>query len=97
MPDADPDRIVHCIKLKQDLPGLKNPPFQSELGKYIYENVSKDAWDLWLKESPRLINTYGLVLGSREGNEQLLKQLRLWLGLEEGEMLPTAWRPPEKS
>ena len=97
MPEADPNRTVHCVKLQKDLPGLKSAPFPNDLGQYIYENVSKEAWDMWLQESVRFINTYGWKLGSREGNEALLKQLRLWLGLEEGEALPTAWRPPEKS
>ena len=36
MPAADPDRIIHCIKLDKDLPGLLKPPFPSELGKRIF-------------------------------------------------------------
>ncbi|MCA9528809.1 MAG: oxidative damage protection protein [Myxococcales bacterium] len=96
MPAADPNRIVHCVKLDKDLPGLARPPFKNQLGQYIYEHVSKQGWDLWLQESVRYINTYRVDLSSREGTEFLLNQLRIWLGLEEGELAATAWRPPSE-
>jgi len=96
MADADPNRIVHCIKLKKDLPGLLRQPFPNDLGKHIFENVSKEAWDLWVSESVRYINTYRMDLQTRAGTEQLLKLMRVWLGMEEGEMLPTAWTPPKE-
>ena len=76
------------------LPGLAKPPFPNELGQWIYENVSKDAWDRWLQESVRYINTYGWELNKPEDAERLVEQLRIWLGLDEGEMLQTAWTPP---
>jgi Fe-S cluster biosynthesis and repair protein YggX len=96
MPEADPNRIIHCVKLDQDLPGLARPPFPNELGKEIYERVSKEAWDQWLEESVRYINTYRVDLSSREGTEFLMKQLRIWLGLDQGELAATAWTPPEE-
>jgi Fe-S cluster biosynthesis and repair protein YggX len=96
MPEADPNHIVHCIKLDKDAPGLKAPPFSNELGQYIHANVSKEAWDEWLQESVRYINTYRVDLSSREGMEFMFKQLRIWLGLEEGDMAQTAWTPPEE-
>ena len=95
MPEADPNRLVHCIKLGKELPGLVRPPFPNEMGQLIYEKVSKEAWDLWLQESVRYINTYRVDLSSREGTEFMLKQLRIWLGLDEGEQAATAWTPPQ--
>jgi len=96
MPQADDNRLVHCRKLDKELPGLAKPPFQNELGQWIFENVSKEAWDLWLQESVRYINTYRVDLSSREGTEFMLKQLRIWLGIEEGELAATAWTPPKQ-
>lgn len=96
MPEADPSRIIHCAKLKQDLPGLLKPPFPTELGKLIFENVSKEAWDQWLKESVRYINTYRVDLSSKQGQEFMVKQMKVWLGLEEGELAATAWSPPKE-
>ena len=97
MPDANPDRLVECRKLGDTLPGLAKPPFPNELGQWIYDNVSKQAWDRWLQESVRYINTYGWELNKPQDAERLVEQLRIWLGLDEGEMLQTAWTPPQAS
>ena len=42
-------RTVHCIKLNREAEGLDFPPYPGELGKRIYENVSKEAWAGWIK------------------------------------------------
>ena len=42
-------RMVHCIKLGREAEGLDLPPYPGELGKRIYENVSKEAWQAWLR------------------------------------------------
>mgnify|MGYP001183347802 FL=1 len=96
MPEADPNRLVHCIKLDKELPGLARPPFPNEVGQLIFERVSKEAWDLWLQESVRYINTYRVDLSSREGTDFMLNQLKIWLGIEDGELAATAWTPPEE-
>ena len=87
------DRIVHCRLLKQDLPGLARPPYKNELGKRIYEEVSKEAWDRWLKDSVKYINTYRLDLASPEGQKFMLKQAAIYFGFEEGDLAPTAFTP----
>ncbi len=93
MPEADLTRMVHCIKLNKELPGLTRAPFPTEFGTFIYEKVSKEAWDMWLAESVRYINTYRVDLSSKDGTEFMLRQLKIWLGLEDGEMAQTAWVP----
>lgn len=95
MPEADESRIVHCQKLKKDLPGLKKPPLQNALGQKIFEHVSKEAWDMWLKDSVKLINTYRVDLASKEGQSFMMKQMDVYFGFEEGEIAPTAWTPPK--
>ncbi len=95
MAEADPDRLVECVKLGKSLPGLKRQPFPNEMGKRIFETVSKEAWDQWLQESVRYINTYRVDLSSKDGTEFMLKQLRVWLGWEEGELAQTAWVPED--
>ena len=42
-------RMVKCIKLGRDAEGLDTLPYPGELGKKIFENVSKEAWQQWLK------------------------------------------------
>ncbi len=93
MPEADPTRMVHCVKLKEELPALAKAPLPNDLGEYILGHLSKQGWDQWLQESVRFINTYQVDLSSKEGTEFMLKQLRVWLGLEEGDLAETAWTP----
>src|SRR5690348_5574908 len=87
------DRIVHCKKLDKDLPGLDRPPYKNELGKQIYESVSKEAWAMWLKDSVKFINTYRLDLASPEGQKFMLKQASIYFGFEEGDLAQTAFVP----
>ena len=40
--------MVQCVLLGKEAPGLDKPPYGGELGKRIYENVSKEAWQMWV-------------------------------------------------
>ncbi len=86
-------RIVHCIKLKKDLPGLTRPPYRNELGKQIFDQVSKEAWDQWLKDSVKFVNTYRVDLATTEGQKFMFKQAAVYFGFEEGDMAQTAFVP----
>ncbi len=87
--------MVNCIKLGRELPGLPFKPLPTELGQKIFENVSMQAWQMWLTESPRYINTYRIDLQSEEGKAFLEKQMKIFFGFEKGENVETAWTPPE--
>jgi Fe-S cluster biosynthesis and repair protein YggX len=54
-------RIVHCVLLGQDLPGLDKPPHPGELGRRIYDHVSKEAWQRWVRHQVMLLNEYRLT------------------------------------
>ena len=86
-------RMVKCMKLGKELPGMPFKPFPNEFGQEIYDNVSMEAWQMWLAESPRYINTYRVDLQSTEGQEFLRNQMRVFFGFEEGELAETAWVP----
>jgi Fe-S cluster biosynthesis and repair protein YggX len=60
------DHKVFCAKLKQELPGLPEPPFDSELGKKIYDNVSQQAWGQWMEHCKMLLNEYRLNPARRQ-------------------------------
>ena len=53
-------RMVKCIKLGKEAEGLDYPTYPGELGKRIWENVSKEAWKLWLGHQTMLMNEYRL-------------------------------------
>jgi Fe-S cluster biosynthesis and repair protein YggX len=67
-------RVVKCVKLGQELPGMMYKPFNNELGQRIYENVSQQAWMMWLEYSTRIVNEFRLDLGSAAGQKLLLEQ-----------------------
>ncbi len=52
--------MVHCVKFDKELPGLDRVPWKGDLGKRVYENISKDAWKLWLEHSKMVMNEYRL-------------------------------------
>ena len=91
------DRIVHCALLKKDLPGLDRAPFRNELGQRIYNEISKEAWQQWLKDSVKFINTYRVDLASPEGQTFMAKQCAIYFGFEKGEVAQTAWTPEQKA
>ena len=55
-------RTVHCVKLGREAEGLDFPPYPGELGKRIFENVSKEAWAQWLRQQTMLVNENRLSL-----------------------------------
>jgi Fe-S cluster biosynthesis and repair protein YggX len=65
-------RTVHCIKLDCDSEGLEKPPFKGSLGERIFQNVSAQAWRIWLDHSKMLINEFRLDLTSEAGQ-------RIWM------------------
>ena len=54
-------RQVNCVLLGTEAEGFDRPPYPGELGKRIYENVSRQAWQQWLRHQTMLINEYRLV------------------------------------
>ena len=53
-------RMVQCVKLGREAEGLDRPTYPGDLGKRIFDNVSKEAWQQWLKQQTILINEYRL-------------------------------------
>ena len=86
-------RMVHCVKFGKEMEGLPRPPFNGELAKKIFENVSKEAWKMWLEQMKMIMNEYRLNLGTSEAQEFLLKQMEDYF-FGEGAALPPGYVPP---
>ncbi len=67
--------MVQCIKLGREAEGLEKPPIKGELGQKVFEQVSKEAWRMWLEHSKMLINEYRLDLVSEHGQRVWMDQL----------------------
>lgn len=49
-------RMVICKVLKREAEGLDSPPYPGEIGQRIFDNISKDGWQEWLKRLTTIIN-----------------------------------------
>ena len=87
-------RTVKCAKLGRELPGLEKPPFPGELGDRIFENVSGEAWQMWLEHQVLLINHYGLVLADPRARQFLMEQLEEFFFGADAQM-PEGWTSPD--
>ena len=86
---------VFCVKLKKQLPGLDEPPFDTELGQKIYDNVSQEAWGLWKEHLKMIINEYRLSPATPEAQEIIEKQMEQFF-FGDGAALPPGYVPPQK-
>jgi Fe-S cluster biosynthesis and repair protein YggX len=68
-------RTIHCVKLGPDAEGLDFPPYPGAMGKRIFENVSKQAWQDWLKQQTMLINENRLNLADARARKYLEEQM----------------------
>ena len=68
-------RMVQCVKLGREAEGLDRPTYPGELGKRIFENVSKEAWAAWLKHQTMLVNENRLNLADLRARQYLARQM----------------------
>ncbi len=85
-------RMVKCVKLKKELPGLDEAPWPGELGQRIYDNVSQEAWNQWLSFLRMLINEYRLVPSTKEAQEFIAGQMEQFF-FGTGSALPPGYVP----
>jgi len=68
-------RQVMCVKLKREAEGLDYPTYPGELGRRIFENVSKEAWKNWLEQQKMLVNENRLNLADKKARDYLAQQM----------------------
>jgi Fe-S cluster biosynthesis and repair protein YggX len=89
------EHMVKCVKFGKELPGLDEPPWSGELGQRIYDNVSQQAWDLWVEYLKMLMNEYRLSLATKEAQEIIAQQMEQFF-FGAGAQLPPNYVPPQK-
>ena len=52
--------MVKCVKFGKELPGLDRIPWKGDLGKRVYDGVSKEAWKMWIEHSKMVMNEFRL-------------------------------------
>ena len=68
-------RTVNCVKLGREAEGLDAPPYPGELGRRIFERVSKEAWKQWLDHQKTLVNENRLNLADKKARDYLAQQM----------------------
>ena len=87
-------RVVNCVKLNREAEGLERRPYPGELGQRIFDKVSKQAWQEWLKQQTMLINEYRLSPMDPKARKFLEEQMEKYF-FGEGAEAPPDFVAPE--
>lgn len=94
MTTSDGPRLVQCVKLQKELPGLDEPPWPGDLGKKIFEKVSAEAWKMWEERMKMILNENRLMPWQKEAQELVAKQMEDFF-FGEGSALPPDYVPEQ--
>lgn len=83
---------VNCVKLGREAEGMDKKPYPGELGDRIFENVSKEAWQMWLQHQTMLINEYRLSPVDPKARQFLEKEMEKFF-FGEGSAPPPDYNP----
>jgi len=89
-------RTVHCKKYQKEMPGLAVPPLPGPRGMEIFENVSAQAWQEWLKHQTMLINEKQLNMMDMQARKYLGEQMEKFFAGEEFDRAAGYVAPVEK-
>jgi Fe-S cluster biosynthesis and repair protein YggX len=85
-------RTVECVRLKREAEGLDRQPYPGDLGARVFENVSKEAWQEWLRHQTMLINENRLSPMDPKARKFLEEQMEQFF-FGEGSELPPDFKP----
>lgn len=88
-------KMVFCTKLKQEAEGMQKPPFPGPLGEKIFNEVSKQAWNMWLSHQTMLINEYRLNLSEPKSRDFLKEEMQKYF-FGEGSEKPAGYTEKNK-
>lgn len=86
-------RMIQCTYLKKEAEGLTYLPYPGDLGKRIYDNISKEAFEIWKKHQTMLVNENRLNLADQRARQYLARQMEQFL-FGGGADKPAGYVPP---
>ena len=89
-------RTIQCVYLKKEAEGLDYAPYPGELGKKIYNSISKEAWQLWMKHQTMLVNENRLNLADQRARQYLARQMENFF-FGGGAEQPAGYVPPPEN
>ncbi len=89
-------RMVQCVMLKREAPGLERPPYPGPLGERVFEHVSREAWSRWVQHQVMLINEYRLSPVDPKARQFLEAEMeKFFFGT--GSTRPEGYQPPSQT
>ncbi len=88
-------RTVYCQYLKKEADGLDFQLIPGELGKRIFDNISKEAFALWQKKQTMLINEKKMSMMNPD-DRKFLEQAMIDFLFEGKDIEIEGYTPPEK-
>jgi len=89
-------RMVQCIKLGKEAEGLDRQTYPGELGKKIFENVSKEGWQMWMSQQTIIMNEYRLSPIDPKARKFIEEQMENFF-FGDGGQIPEGFVPPENN
>ena len=86
-------RMVQCVYLKKEAPGLTYAPYPGELGKRIYQQISAEAFEAWKRHQTMLVNENRLNLADARARQYLARQMESYF-FGGGADQPSGYVPP---
>lgn len=88
-------RMVNCVKLGKEAEGLERMTYPGDLGKRIFDNVSKEAWGSWVQHQTMLLNEYRLSPIDPEHRKFLETEMDKFFFSDEVAAKPDDYQPPK--
>lgn len=87
-------RVIFCQKLQKEAEGLEKQPLPGDVGKQIFESISKEAWQMWVERQTMLINEHHLSLIDPKARKLLMDEMKKFL-FEGVDTAPSGYVPPK--
>lgn len=62
---------------------LDRPPFKGAVGRWIYENISRETWDDWIRQGTKVINEMRLDLSREDDAARYDRFMHEYLGIDD--------------
>ena len=72
-------RTIQCSKLDKQAEGLDFAPYPGDLGQRIFDQISKEAWAMWMNHQTMLINERQLSMIDPEARTYLAGEMEKFL------------------
>lgn len=88
-------RMIYCHFFKKDAEGLNFQLYPGELGKRIFNEISKEAWGEWMKKQTMLINENKMNMMNPEHRKQIENEMVKFL-FEGQDVTIVGYKPQDK-